>query len=54
MVTYYKKAEHVIHFNPLTRFLVKIFGPEKFVIRCKTCGKIPTEVYGNYCQIHQK
>ena len=51
---YYKKSEDVLFFNPITRFLAKVFGPEKFIIRCKECGKIPTEMYGEYCFTHRE
>jgi hypothetical protein len=50
---YYKKAENVLFFNPIERLLAKIFGADKMVIKCKTCGKIPTEVYEGYCLDHK-
>ena len=50
--TYYNKPEDVLFIDPLTRFLTKIFGAEHFVIRCKVCNKIPTDVYGDTCIKH--
>jgi hypothetical protein len=47
--TYYNSAEQVIFISPMTRFLSKIFGKELFVVKCKNCKKIPTELYGAFC-----
>jgi hypothetical protein len=48
--TYYNSAEQVIFpFSPMTRFMSKIFGKELFVVKCKNCKKIPTELYGAFC-----
>lgn len=51
---YYEKPENVLFFSPVVRLLVRIFGPEHFVMRCKTCNKIPTDMYGEYCEKHIK
>lgn len=49
---YYNKPEHVLFFDPLTRLLANIFGAKQFVIKCRVCGKIPTDVYGYTCLDH--
>ena len=49
---YFESANDVLFFDPIVRLLARVFGPERFVIKCKTCGKIPTEVYGNKCVDH--
>lgn len=51
---YFEKPEHVLFINPIVRFLSKIFGAKRLVVRCKTCGKIPTDLYGSYCLDHFK
>lgn len=46
---YYKK-EQVLHlFSPLDRFLSKYLPKEWFVIKCKDCKQIPTELISGYC-----
>ena len=50
---YYKTPKHVMFYNPIQRLLAKVFGPESCVMRCKTCNKIPTEMYGDYCFNHK-
>ncbi len=50
---YYEKPENVIFFNPIDRLLVKILGADRMVIKCKACGKIPTEIYDGYCLDHK-
>ena len=50
---YYNKPENVLFINPITRLLVKIFGAKYFVIKCRVCGKIPTEIYGDACLDHK-
>jgi len=50
---YYSKPEHVLFYNPLTRLLARIFGAKHFVIKCRVCGKIPTEIYGDTCLDHK-
>ena len=49
---YYNKPEDVLFYNPFIRLLTKIFGPKHFVVKCKVCGKIPTEIYGDTCLDH--
>lgn len=49
---YFNKPEDVLFFNPITRLLSKIFGAKHFVIKCRVCGKIPTDVYGDTCLDH--
>ena len=51
---YFNKAENVLFYNPMTRLLAKIFGPNNYIHKCKTCGKIPTEVWGEYCFKHKQ
>ena len=46
---YFKTAEDVIFFSPITRFWSKIFGKDKYVLKCKDCNKIPTEIVSGYC-----
>lgn len=53
-MNYYKKPEDVLFFSPVVRLLARVFGPEYFVTRCKTCKLIPIEVYGGYCKKHSK
>lgn len=53
-VRYYDKPEDVIFRSPVIRLLVKIFGPNRFVYRCKTCGKIPADLYEGHCLLHKK
>ena len=50
---YYSKPEHVLFYNPITRLLARIFGAKHFVIKCRVCGKIPTEIYGDTCLDHK-
>jgi hypothetical protein len=50
---YYNKPEDVLFYDPIIRLVAKIIGPSKVVRRCKTCGKIPTELYGGYCFDHE-
>jgi len=52
--SYYKKTEDVLFFSPITRLLAKVFGAKYFIYKCKTCRKIPTEIYGKYCLDHKK
>lgn len=48
--TYFDSAENVLHtFNPIARFLSKFLPKDWFVIKCQSCKKIPTEVYGGKC-----
>lgn len=49
---FYKSPDQVLFFNPIERFLAKIFGAKRMVFKCKTCKKIPTEVFGGYCKDH--
>lgn len=46
---YYKNVNDVIIISPTIRFFSNIFGKTLFVVKCKTCKKIPTEIYGEYC-----
>ena len=50
---YFDKPEHVLFYDPFTRFLSKIFGAKHFVKKCRVCGKIPTELYGDTCLDHK-
>ena len=50
---YYNKSEHVLFHNPLTRLLAKIFGNKHFIYKCGVCDKIPTELYGDFCEDHK-
>jgi|TARA_R110000851_G_scaffold73614_2_gene162379 hypothetical protein len=50
---YYSKPEHVLFYNPKITLLSKIFGAKHFVIKCKACGKIPTEMHGDFCLDHR-
>jgi len=48
--SYFNSADDVLHiFNPIARFLSKFFPKDWFVIKCQSCNKIPTEVYGDKC-----
>ena len=47
---YFSSADDVMFYNPIVRFLAKIFGNEKFVFRCKSCNKIPTELISGECK----
>jgi hypothetical protein len=49
---YYNKPENVLFYNPIIRLLAIIFGAKHFVIKCRVCGKIPTEIYGDTCLDH--
>jgi len=49
---FYKEPKDVLFYHPFERFLAKIFGANSMVMRCKTCKKIPTEQYGDYCEDH--
>lgn len=49
MKDYYESADHVLFVNPIVRLLAKVFGNERYIIRCKTCNKIPVNLYGDYC-----
>ena len=46
---YYNKPENVLFYNPTTRLLARIFGAKYFVIKCKDCKQIPTELINGYC-----
>jgi hypothetical protein len=50
---YYNKSEHVLFHNPLSRLLAKIFGNKHFIYKCGVCDKIPTELYGDFCEDHK-
>ncbi|MGK0446561.1 MAG: hypothetical protein ACJA2M_000330 [Polaribacter sp.] len=50
---YYSRPENVLFYGPITRLLARIFGSKYFVIKCKVCGNIPTEIYGNDCLDHR-
>ena len=50
--SYYSKPEYVLFYDPITRLLARIFGAKHFVIKCRVCGKIPTEIYGDTCLDH--
>lgn len=50
---YYNKPENVLFYDPITRLLARIFGAKYFVIKCRVCGKIPTEIYGDTCLDHK-
>jgi hypothetical protein len=53
--SYYNKAEQVLHtFNPIFRWLSKYLPKDWFVIKCKSCNKIPTEVISNFDEIKLK
>jgi len=42
---YYESADNVLHtFSPVKRFLSKYFPKDWFVIKCKSCKRIPSEV----------
>ena len=58
---YYKSEDNVIFpFDPMIRILINIGFPKKwFIHKCKTCDKIPTEVYrdekcNSFCKLHRK
>jgi len=50
---YYSNPENVLFINPIIRLLARIFGAKHFVVKCKVCGKIPTEIYGDTCLDHK-
>ncbi len=50
---YYNKPENVLFYNPITRLLARMFGAKYFVTKCRVCGKIPTEIYGDTCLDHK-
>ena len=54
MKKYYKTPDSVIFQDPVIRLLAKVFGNKHFVIRCRACGKIPCDVYGETCEDHIK
>ena len=49
---YYNKPKNVLFINPILRLLSKIFGAKYFVTKCRVCGKIPIDVYGDTCSVH--
>lgn len=52
--TYFSSHENVIFHSGFINFLTKFFGKKAFVVHCKTCGKIPTEIYdGEKCFDHR-
>ena len=50
---YYSKPENVLFYSLITRLLARIFGAKYFVIKCRVCGRIPTEMYGDTCLDHR-
>ena len=50
---YYNKPENVLFYDLITRFLARIFGAKYFAIKCRVCGKIPAEIYGDTCLDHK-
>jgi len=47
---YFNSVEQVLlSFNPIGRFLSKFLPRDWFVMKCKDCKKIPTEIYGGKC-----
>ena len=51
---YYKEPKDVMLIHPIQRFIARVFGKESQIWRCKTCNKIPTEMWGDYCRDHAK
>ena len=51
---YYENVNDVLFISPIMRIFAKIVGAKHVVCKCKTCGKIPTELYGDYCFDHRK
>ena len=49
---YYDKPENVLFYDPVVRFLAKLFGSKYFIKKCEVCNKIPTELYGKRCKKH--
>ena len=50
MKAQYYNPEQVLHtFSPIRRFLSNYLPKEWFVIKCKECKQIPTEVIGEHC-----
>jgi hypothetical protein len=46
---YFDSADQVLLIHPLERFIARIFGKDRIVIKCKDCKRIPTDLYGSYC-----
>lgn len=46
---YYNSPNQVLFYNPTIRFLARVFGNKYFVVKCKDCKKIPTDLYGFRC-----
>ena len=46
---YFDSADQVLLIHPMERFMAKIFGKDRIVIKCKDCKRIPTDLYGSYC-----
>jgi hypothetical protein len=52
---YFESANNVLHtFSPISRWLSKYFPKDWFVIKCKECKKIPTEVVSSFDNVNLK